>query len=357
MEQVGWTPALAFYLEEADPGLAPGRVAWVGRGAGQVLCEGGPLAATWPVPLRLLPDDDEVDGPAVGDFCGVDPDSGRIGVLLPRRSRFVRGRASGSRAEQVIAANIDVAFLVAGLDRDFSPRRVERYLTLTRRSGARAVVVLNKADLCSPEAVAGRTREVERLAPEISVLAVSALDRGSLDDLRAELAPGVTGALLGSSGVGKSTLINQLLGEERLATAEVRAFDDRGRHTTTRRELLPIPGGGAVIDTPGLREVGVLGAREDLDAVFPEIAELAATCRFNDCQHETEPGCAVQAAAAAGELDPERLASYRRLVRELESARRRQSAFAQRAHERRTQGPYHEWLREIRRLKGDDIED
>jgi len=358
LQQLGWSPALDFYLQEAGhTDLTPGRIARVIRGSCQVLCavHPGVVNAGWSAPLPLLPDQ-TTQGPAVGDWCGAREIQGswRLVALLPRHSRFVRGQAAGDRAEQVIATNIDVAFLVTGLDRDYSPRRIERYLALTRQSGARAVIVLNKADLCDDEEVTERRREVERLAAGTSVLTLSALEGRGVDGLRRELAGGLTAAFLGSSGAGKSTLINSLLGEDLLPTAAVRSSDDRGRHTTTCRELLPLPGGGAVIDTPGLREVGVIGERADLDQVFPDVAALAADCRFNDCQHGTEPGCAVRTSAEnEGGLDPARLESYLRLVRELESAARRQSAYQQRAHERQTYGRYHEWQREIRRLKGD----
>ena len=341
LQDLGWDPALQYYLDEYDnPDAVAGRVCRLDRGLCRLLTVGGERAAIWSPSLPVV-DGDTVDGPAVGDWCLAAPDNDRLRLLalLPRRTCFTRGRASGGRAEQVIAANVDVAFVVLGLDGDFSLRRIERYLTLARHSGARPVVLLNKADL-HPDAgdVEALAAEAARVSPGVTVLPLSARAGRGLDAVRAELAGGATGVLLGSSGVGKSTTINGLLGRDRLPTSEVRASDDTGRHTTTHRELLPLPGGGVVIDTPGLREVGVLGQAQDLQEVFPDVMEHAASCRFGDCGHHQEPGCAVLQAVEDGELDADRLDSYQHLLRELESADRRRSAYEQRTHERKTWG-------------------
>jgi len=342
LSKLGWDPAHQYYLEQYEnPDAFAGRVHRLDRGLCRLLSTGGELPATWSVPLEGAGDDQPVDGPAVGDWCVATrgEDRAKVLALLPRRTCFSRARASGDRAEQVIAANVDIAFVVLGLDNDFSVRRIERYLTLARHSGARPVVLLNKADL-PPDAAAlnARVQEAEQVTPGVSVLPLCARTGLGLDELRQELSGGATGVFLGSSGVGKSTIINGLLGEALLATAEVRESDDTGRHTTTRRELYPLSGGGVVIDTPGLREVGVMGEEQDLYEVFPDVLEHAQDCRFADCGHLQEPGCAVRRAVEDGDLDGERLDSYLRLLRELEHASRRRSAYELRTYERKTWG-------------------
>jgi ribosome biogenesis GTPase len=261
------------------------------------------------------------DLPAVGVGVAVkkreDSDDGSIQEVLPRRTKFSR-RAAGERAEeQVIAANIDVLFLVSGLDVDFNPRRIERYLALARGGGAEAVVLLNKLDVCE------QTGKCLELVREISggapVFAISAETGAGLDQLSPFIGARKTVALLGSSGVGKSTLVNRLIGEERQSVGEVKEDDGRGRHTTTRRELLKLPGGGLLIDTPGMRELQLWGSVLDgLNSSFPEILKLGEECRFTDCRHESEPGCRVRAALDAGGLDPKRFASFLKLRGELE---------------------------------------
>jgi ribosome biogenesis GTPase len=229
---------------------------------------------------------------------------------------------------------VDIAFLVTGLDGNFRLRRIERYVTLAEESGAEPVVVLSKADLADD--VFLRIRQAEGAAPLCPVLAVSAVDGTGLAALAGWLGPGRTGAFLGSSGVGKSTLVNRLLGEERLATKEVRADDDRGRHTTTRRELIVLPGDcGVVIDTPGMREIQLRGDESSLAGSFAEVEAFAAGCRFRDCRHEDEPGCAVHRALADGDLDPDRYESYVEQRRELAYQERRRDDRLRRAEEDR----------------------
>jgi ribosome biogenesis GTPase len=228
---------------------------------------------------------------------------------------------------------VDVVLLVCGLDGDFNPRRVERTLVLVAESGARPVVVLNKADAC-PDLDARRA-EMARAAPAVVQYAISALSGEGVDDLRREIARGVTLALLGSSGAGKSTLANRLLGSERQTTRAVREDDSRGRHTTTRRELIALPGGGVLVDTPGLRELQLWAGEEAAAAAFTGVDELARECRFADCSHRSEPGCAVLAAVAAGRLDEARLLSHRKLQGELRHAARQHDAAARSEQERR----------------------
>jgi len=257
--------------------------------------------------------------PAVGDWVAVREMAGDdmllIDEVLPRRSRFVR-RAAGQVTEaQVVAANVDVVFLVSGLDQDFNVRRIERYLLTALDGGASPVIVLNKADL-RPD-LAPALAELAPVAGDTPVEVVSGFDTPTVERLRAHIGPGRTAAFLGSSGVGKSTLINRLIGDEVQRTAEVRAHDSRGRHTTTHRELIALADGSLLIDTPGMRELQLWDAGEGLAEAFADITALGEHCHFRDCTHETEPRCAVRAAIDEGRLHPERLANYLRLAKEL----------------------------------------
>ena len=256
------------------------------------------------------------DYPAVGDYVMVsyaDPDTAVIHQVLPRRSLFVRRAAGTSKMEQVVAANIDTVFLCMSLNNDFNLRRLERYLAATWESGAAPVVVLTKADLC--EDVSSKQAEVETITMGVPILTTSAMDTDGYGQIMPYITEGRTVAFVGSSGVGKSTLINCLLGEERLATDGLRN-DDKGRHTTTHRELLVLPNGAMVIDTPGMRELGMWDAAPGVEQTFTDIEALAAQCRFRNCSHTSEPGCAVRAAIRSGELDSGRWRSYQKLKNE-----------------------------------------
>ena len=261
------------------------------------------------------------DLPAVGDWVAIaaTPSAAERAVIhavLPRRTALRRGAEDGHVTdEQVLAANVDVALVVAGLDGDFNLRRLERYLAVAWSGGATPVIVLNKSDIAGDlDALRDAAASV---APGVEVLAISAGNGDGVAALAlAHLAPGRTAVVLGSSGVGKSTLVNALAGEARQRTAAVREDDSRGRHTTTHRELVRLPGGALLIDTPGIRSLGVGGAADGLGAAFSDVEDVAATCRFSDCRHEREPGCAVRAALADGRLTPERVASHRKLEKE-----------------------------------------
>jgi len=253
----------------------------------------------------------------VGDWVLVE--GTRIVALLERRSTIKRGAAGEHYRQQLIAANVDTVFVVCGLDRDFNPRRIERYLLLVR-GGAEPVVVLTKAD--QNDDVPGALAALAHLAAEgVAVVAVNAKDRASVAQLDRWVQPGRTAVLVGSSGAGKSTLTNTLLGVERMKTGEVRAHDSRGRHTTTHRALIPLPSGACLIDTPGMRELKPTG-EEDVADTFADVEALAAQCRFRDCTHEREPGCAVRAAIESGALDADRYANYLKLRDEVEGAAR-----------------------------------
>jgi ribosome biogenesis GTPase len=266
--------------------------------------------------------------PAVGDWVVVKPNTGEqkclIYAVLPRK-RYISRKISGGRTcEQVLAANVDTAFIVSGLDssRNLNLRKLERYLTLAWESDASPVIILNKVDLC-PD-VDARIRDVESVAFGVPIHAVSATERLGMDALETYLVRGKTAVFLGPSGVGKSALINVLLGIERQEVGEVRDTDRKGRHTTSRREIILLPQGGSVIDTPGLREIQMWVDEGNLSSVFEDIERLARDCRFRDCAHRSEPGCAVIAAIQQGSLDVTRLQSYRKLEKELRHLAARQ---------------------------------
>jgi ribosome biogenesis GTPase / thiamine phosphate phosphatase len=329
LAHLGFGPDLAAAFEpHAAGGLMPGRVAVEHRGA---LILYGPDGETWAdVPGRLRHRaESSADLPAVGDWVAYRPSAGAgraaVAAVLPRRTAFVRKTAGFESVGQVVAANIDVVLCVTAIVDDLSAQRLERYLTLAWESGAEPVCVLTKADLSADaEAAAALVSSVTFGVP---VHIVSAVTGDGVDGLAALLTEGRTAALVGSSGVGKSTLVNRLCGRDRQATAEVRE-DGRGRHTTTRRELVLLPSGGCLIDTPGMRELTLWDAQEGLGQAFEDVEELAAACRFSDCGHRTEPGCAVRTAIAAGTLPAGRLESFRQLERELRYLETRHDARA-----------------------------
>lgn len=349
LESLGWgaffADALSGYPSE---GLARARVVREGRDLYHVVGETGELLAALSGRLRHNAKS-LAERPAVGDWVLIQPPEAGgpalIKHVLPRRSSITR-KLPGSRTEtQVVAANVDVVFVVAGLDggRNFNLRRIERYLALVRESGAQGALLLNKMDVC--DAVAERVAEAEGVASGMPVHSVSALTGAGLSAIKGYLKKGRTTVLLGASGVGKSALVNALAeDDEAKETGEVRENDRRGRHTTSYRELLPLPGGALLLDTPGLREIQMWGDGENLDEVFPDIVELAAQCRFRDCGHETEPGCAVQAAMKDGTLETRRLDHYRQLAAELAELARRQSRRAQIIEKRELRGIHHDFI-------------
>lgn len=325
----------AQFQQNEARGFVLGRVSIVHREQYRIYTAGGERSAEV-IGALLYRAAAPSDLPVVDDWVAarlVDNDSAMIHDVLPRRTRFSRRAAGNREEEQLLAANIDLVIIVCGLDHDFNTRRIERYLALARESGADAAIILNKADLC--DEVPARVSAATEIARGATIEAISARSADDMGRLRGLIAGSRTVALLGSSGVGKSTLVNQLLGEERQRTQEVRIDDSRGRHTTTHRELIPLPGGGALIDTPGMRELQLWAGTDSLNETFDDITGLAANCRFRDCAHEQETGCAVQDAIGSGALDAERWESYRKMKAEIAWHIRRTDVNAAIAEKRR----------------------
>jgi ribosome biogenesis GTPase / thiamine phosphate phosphatase len=342
-----------FFAQQLPPGETafPARIAAEHRSLYEIWSAGGEAQAVLSGKLRSSLSDERL--PCVGDWVLLkQPPSPAspavIERLLDRRSEFSRGAAGRGSGAQAMAANADLVFAVCGLDADFNLHRIERFVARIWASGAQPVVVLNKADLCGD--ASPRASETARRCPGVPVLVTSVKLQEGIEALRASIRPGETAALVGSSGVGKSSLINALLGVELMRTAATRQEDGRGRHTTTHRQLLLLPQGGILLDTPGMRELQLIGS-DGLEAVFEDIASLARDCRFSDCSHGREPGCAVREAVEAGKIPAERLAHYRKLEEEAAANARRRDVRLQRRDER----AWGKLTREgnwIRRLKG-----
>ena len=321
----GWSSAFAPFAADQ---LVPGRVAIEFNYIYRVFAESGEVQTQHAGRLRHQAETLS----AVGDWVAVRPTpgeaAGTIEAILPRRSKFSRKVAGELTEEQIVAANIDTVFLVMGLDGDYNPRRLERYLILAYESGARPVVILNKSDVA--EHLAEDMDEIRALAVGIPVHAISAKEKDGIDVITGYLGPGRTGALLGSSGVGKSTLVNALLGEEKFKTKDVRAHDSRGRHTTRHRNLILLPEGrGLLVDTPGMRELQLWSQGEGARETFEDILELAQGCHFTDCRHQNEPRCAVKQAVEEGSLAADRLEGFLKLQDELKSLEARKDVRAQ----------------------------
>lgn len=325
LRDLGWNDHFAkAFAPWAEPGVVAGRVALEHNHVLRVLTESGEQLAEASGRVKHEAASRQ-DLPAVGDWVVLRLDEGgrcQIRAVLPRTGRFARKAAGESTEAQVVAANIDTVFLVSGLDGDFNPRRIERYLMLSRESGATPVVILNKTDVADDveEAVA----LVQGLAPGVPVLAISAEDGRGFDALELYLQPGKTVALLGSSGAGKSSIINRLVGASVLPTRSVRESDSRGRHASVHRQMIALPSGALVIDTPGMRELQLWGVDSGPSDTFGDIAVLGAGCRFRDCRHRQEPGCAVKAAVEEGTLDSARYESFVKLDDERETLEKRQ---------------------------------
>ena len=338
LSSYGWSPALQHDFQPyADQGLVPARVVVQQRNLYRIITEGGEIEGR--ISGRFARDAEEGGYPVTGDWVAVEMkgDAAVIAHVLPRTTAFTRMAAGTAKDMQVVAANVDMALLAASLNADLNLRRLERYLATAYESGAAPVILLTKADACDdPDPLIA---SVEAVAFGVPVLAVSVRTGEGLEALSALLAPGKTAVLLGSSGVGKSTLVNALAGVEKMATREIREDDARGRHTTTHRELILLPSGALLLDTPGMRELALWDAEAGLAAAFAEstaeIERLAEGCRFRDCAHDREPGCAVQAAVANGTLDPERWRSFQKLRREVAHGVRKEDPVAAAAERKR----------------------
>lgn len=318
-ESLGWNSNFekAFEPYQTD-GYRAGRVSLEHKHMYRVLTESGEVLAEVSGKMRHLAVHRE-DYPAVGDWVVLsvreEEQRATVHAVLPRKSKFSRKVAGQVTEEQIVATNVDTVFLVTALNLDFNVRRIERYLVLAWESGANPVIVLSKADLCAdPEALAA---EVAAVAVGVPIHVISSAENRGLEELAAYIEPGRTIALLGSSGVGKSTLVNRIYGKEILETGDIRHGDDKGKHTTTHRELIALPGGGILIDTPGMRELQLWDASEGLSTSFQDIEELAQNCFFQDCKHENEPKCAVKIALTDGALLQERFHNYVKLQKEL----------------------------------------
>jgi len=335
LSALGWTSDRAAGL---PAGSVPARVSRVDRGRLSVLTADGESRVH---PGAALYDESGLSGPAVGDWVAV---RGELAVaVLPRTSAFVRTVAGRTSAAQVVAANLDTVLVVDSLSGEARLRRVERYLAVAWSSGATPVVVLTKADLC--EDVAAVVEQVREDALGVEVLAVSSVTGDGVDAVRALLPPGRTGAMVGPSGIGKSSLVNALSGETIADTGEIRENDGRGRHTTTARELHLLPGGGLLVDTPGMRELALYDDGDGVDSAYADVTVLAADCRFRDCRHRTEPGCAVAAAIDDGSLDPARYSAWRKLQAEAHRQLLRVDARARAAEKARLRS-FHRAIRE-----------
>ena len=318
LASLGFDDFFSSQLAELDGAWVPARIVAEGQSSFHVAGCRAPLADLSGRLLRTL---DKLSRPVVGDWVAVVDGADRASIqhVLERRTTLVR-RAAGTRREpQVVAANVDTFFVVTAANRDFNERRLERYVTAVWNSGAEPVVVLNKIDVDAD--LAPLLEAIERAAIGVPLVRASAATGAGLDELREHIGPGRTVAFIGSSGVGKSSLTNRLLGRDVQAVAGLR-HDDRGRHTTTARQLIELADGGVLIDTPGMRELGLLDDEGGIETTFADVTAFAERCRFRDCTHEAEPGCAVLAAVEAGELPADRLASYRKLVREIAAAER-----------------------------------
>ncbi|NJP11911.1 MAG: ribosome small subunit-dependent GTPase A [Leptolyngbyaceae cyanobacterium RU_5_1] len=350
---LGWSDVFAQHFEPYfKEGFTVGRVAIAHRDRYTLYTEEGEVSAEVTGKLRHEAAEPQ-DFPAVGDWVVIRVQQSEqhavIHAILPRKSTFSRKTAGSRTEEQLVAANVDTVLLVSGLDGDFNLRRIERYLIVAWESGANPVIVLNKADLC--DRVEQCIAEVDAIAIGVPIVVLSAANQQGLDTLQPYLQPGQTVALLGSSGVGKSTITNQLKGASIQTVRSVRQSDSRGRHTTTHRELILLPNGGLIIDTPGMRELQIWANQDGLQETFADIEALTQTCRFRDCQHGNEPGCAVQQSLDNGELDDSRFLNYQKLQKELSYLEQKQDQRVRLAEKERWK-KIHKELRQHYRGKG-----
>ncbi|MBD3217365.1 MAG: ribosome small subunit-dependent GTPase A [candidate division Zixibacteria bacterium] len=357
LSDIGWSNYFeSFFHDYREKGLMPYRVSQEHKSRYVILGENGELSAEISGKFRhdAL---SKGDFPAVGDWVAASPrpeeGTATIHAVLPRKSGFSRKAAGRVTEEQIVAANIDTVFLVSGLDYDFNPRRIERYIAISWECGANPVIILNKTDLC--EDLEAKIEEVETIAFGIPIISISAKNKDGLDQLKEYLKHRQTAAFLGSSGVGKSTIINGLLGYERQLVREIREDDSKGRHTTTYRELIVLPEGGILIDTPGMRQIKLWDDEGELSRTFDDIEELALQCKFRDCSHSGEPGCAIRKALEEGKLDKKRWNNYNKLQKELKYLEARKDTKEMRRQQRefdKKVRQYHLQVKELRKFRG-----
>lgn len=331
MKDYGWDEYFEWeWKQRSTDGMFPGRITADYGQMLRVVSQSGELLVQRPV--KMLDDDMQI---AVGDWVALDHSAEnqltQILFVLTRKTKFSRTAVGGKMREQIVASNVDIVFLMQSLNRDFNMKRLERYLVAAWESGAMPVVVLTKSDCCDD--VADKVATAYRTAPGVEVHAISCVTGEGIDEIKKYFTPGKTVALLGSSGVGKSTLVNTLAGKELLKTQEIREKDDRGRHTTSRRELLLLAGGGLILDNPGMRSLALWESDYGMEVMFGDIEELTKMCRFHDCQHRGEPGCAVREALDTGKLDMKRWENWLKLQREIAYLRARKNG-KQRLHEK-----------------------
>ena len=334
LEKIGWNNSLeeaykTNFKEFTEKGCSVGRVFAEHTHLYKLYTETGEILGEVSGKMRYEALEQQ-DFPAVGDWVVISerPEEARATIhgVLPRKSKFSRKVAGTNTKEQLLATNIDTVFLVNALNNNYNVRRLERYLILAWESGANPVIVLSKADLCDD--VEEKLAELEGVAPGVPVLVISALENRGMDELKEYVKAGSTVALLGSSGVGKSTVVNHLMGYEVMKTKEIRESDQEGKHTSSHREIFILPEGGLIIDTPGMREIQIWSSGEGFAGTFEDIETLASQCTFRDCKHAKEPGCAIKAAIHDGALDSDRLENYRKLQKELKHLENKQNQVA-----------------------------
>jgi len=352
--ELGWNNYFKkHYLMLKNKGFVPARIAKEHKGIYQIISEEGEFPAQISGKFRYKAES-YGEFPTVGDWVLVRLNErerkGIIYEVLPRKSKFARpAPLAGKTEEQVLAANIDFTFLVNGLVGDFNLRRIERYIAVSLESGSEPVIVLNKSDICDD--VESKLEQVKEIAGEVPILLMSALRGDGLDNIRTKIEPGKTAVFLGSSGVGKTTIINGLIGSDNHKTGSVREFDGRGKHTTTHRELILLPSGGIVIDTPGLREISIWGDKDAYKSLFSDIEELAKRCKFRNCRHRNEPGCAVIEALKSDELDERRLRNFIRLQGEMINLQKRREEKTLQKDKRAKQKQISRYSKEIKKFR------
>lgn len=351
LNKLGWNDFFEEYFNiEEDNNLTVGRISAEYRSYYDVITDIGEIKGEISGKLRYTAES-KCDFPVVGDWVVInilDDDLAIINDVLPRKSLFKRKAPGNKFEEQILASNIDYIFLVTSLNQNYNLRRIERYVTISWESGAIPVVILSKSDLCDD--IDSKIIEVESIAPGVDIHAISGITGEGVDNLRKYISEGDTICLLGSSGVGKSTLVNRLIGTEVMNTGIIRLEDGRGKHTTTHRQMISVPEGGLIIDTPGIREIALWDGSEGIEETFKDVENLSLQCKFSDCKHKTEPGCAVLKAISEGILSSDRLESYKKLQREIQYMERKQNKKLQ-IEEKKKNKSVKKYIRDIKKIR------